>query len=75
MTEEKVMAENENEKEKAPQKKANIGDTIHIKKGKQKGKKGKVVVMRENSVIVELGINPNTGEPIKTVVNHNNYKC
>jgi len=75
MTEEKVMAENENEKEKASQKKANIGDTIHIKKGKQKGKKGKVVVMRENSVIVELGINPNTGEPIKTVVNHNNYKC
>jgi uncharacterized protein YkvS len=71
MEEEKNTVENE----KVQQKKANIGDTIHIKKGKQKGKKGKVVVMRENSVIVELGINPNTGEPIKTVVNHNNYKC
>lgn len=73
MEEEKNMVENENEK--VQQKKANIGDTIQIKKGKSKGKKGKVVVLRENSVIVELGINPNTGEPIKTVVNHNNYKC
>jgi uncharacterized protein YkvS len=50
------------------------GDTIQIKKGAQNGKKGKVVVLRENSVIVEVGINPNTGEPIKTVVNHKNYK-
>jgi uncharacterized protein YkvS len=72
MAEEKNIAENENEK--VEENKANIGDTIHIKKGKQKGKKGKVVVLRENSVIVELGVNPNTGEPIKTVVNHNNYK-
>lgn len=72
MAEQKNIAENENEK--VEENKASIGDTIHIKKGKQKGKKGRVVVLRENSVIVELGVNPNTGEPIKTVVNHNNYK-
>ncbi|MCQ6276888.1 DUF2187 family protein [Bacillus sp. V3B] len=70
MAEEKNMDENKDVQEKRP----NIGDTIHIKKGKQKGKKGKVIVLRENSVIVELGVNPSTGEPIKTVVNHNNYK-
>ncbi len=54
--------------------KAKVGDTIQIKRGPRKGKKAKVVSIRENSVIVELGINPNTGEPIKTVVNHKNYK-
>lgn len=54
--------------------KAKVGDTIQIKRGARKGKKAKVVVIRENSAIVELGINYNTGEPIKTVINHKNYK-
>ncbi len=54
--------------------KAKVGDTIEIKRGPRKGKKAVVVSVRENSVIVELGINKNTGEPIKTVVNHKNYK-
>lgn len=54
--------------------KADVGDTVQIKRGAKKGKKGKVVTLRDNSVIVELGINPNTGEPVKTVINHKNYK-
>ncbi|MCM3668542.1 YkvS family protein [Mesobacillus maritimus] len=53
---------------------ANIGDVIQISKGIEKGKKGKVVVLRENSVIAEIGMNKKTDEPIKTVVNHKNYK-
>ncbi|RKQ31336.1 DUF2187 family protein [Oceanobacillus halophilus] len=55
-------------------KKANTGDKIKVVKGEQKGKKGKVLVVRENSVIIEVGKHPETGEPIKTVVNHKNYK-
>ncbi|MGD6833975.1 DUF2187 family protein [Sutcliffiella halmapala] len=51
-----------------------IGDTILIKNGTNKGSKGKVIVIRDSSVIVELGKNPNTGEPIRTVINHKNYK-
>jgi len=54
--------------------KANIGDVIQVKRGKYKGKKAKVLVQRDNSVIIEFGINPRTGEPVKTVVNHKNYK-
>ena len=50
------------------------GDMVQVKKGNSVGKKGKVIVARENSVIIEVGINPNTGEPVKTVVNHKNYK-
>ena len=65
------MAEVKTEKEVT---KANIGDTIQIKNGEEKGKKGKVVVIRDNSVIVEIGKNPKKDEPIKTVVNHKNYK-
>lgn len=55
-------------------KKADVGDTIEFKQGRRKGRKAKVIVVRENSVIVEIGKNPNTGEPIRTVVNHKNYK-
>jgi|GEM_PF-3283012 len=55
-------------------KKAKLGDMIQIKRGKKKGKKGKVVTIRDNSVIVELGMNEKRNEPIKTVVNHKNYK-
>ncbi|QFT89184.1 hypothetical protein FIU87_11045 [Bacillus sp. THAF10] len=51
-----------------------IGDMILINKGSKKGSKGKVIVIRDSSVIVELGKNPNTGEPIRTVINHKNYK-
>jgi len=69
-----VDEEQVKETDKASVKKAKEGDIIQIKKGNQNGKKGKVIVARDNSVIVEVGINPNTGEPIKTVVNHKNYK-
>lgn len=55
------------------QSKAKNGDKIMILKGEYKGE-GKVLEIRENSVIVELGINTRTGEPMKTVVNHKNYK-
>ncbi|MBU8878122.1 YkvS family protein [Bacillus sp. FJAT-29790] len=70
MSEEK----SKNNTENSNIKKANVGDMIEIKKGDEKGKKGKVVVSRENSVIVEIGINTKRDEPIKTVVNHKNYK-
>ena len=53
---------------------ANIGDMIEVKKGQFKGKKGEVLIVRENSVIIKTGTNPKTEEPIKTVVNHKNYK-
>ena len=69
-----MVEEQKKESEKTKDLKVKEGDTIQIKKGVQTGKKGKVVVLRENSVIVEVGINPNTGEPVKTVVNHKNYK-
>ncbi len=69
-----MVEEQKNENEKTKELKVKEGDTFQIKKGAQTGKKGKVVVLRENSVIVEVGFNPNTGEPIKTVVNHKNYK-
>ncbi|MBP2239623.1 uncharacterized protein YkvS [Cytobacillus eiseniae] len=55
-------------------KKANTGDMIQIKNGAEKGRKGRVLILRENSVIVEIGVNKKTEEPIKTVVNHKNYK-
>ncbi|WP_071394020.1 DUF2187 family protein [Bacillus tuaregi] len=61
-------------KEEVSVNKAAEGDLIEIKKGPLKGKKGKVIVLRENSVIVEIGTNSKTDEPIKTVVNHKNYK-
>jgi uncharacterized protein YkvS len=54
--------------------KANIGDKIKISKGVEKGRTGKVVALRENSVIAEIGMNVKKDEPIKTVVNHKNYK-
>ncbi|GLB59609.1 YkvS family protein [Cytobacillus sp. NCCP-133] len=55
-------------------KKADVGDTISITSGAEKGKKGRVVVVRDNSVIVDLGINPKKDEPIKTVISHKRYK-
>ncbi|MBU8769735.1 DUF2187 family protein [Cytobacillus oceanisediminis] len=55
-------------------KKADVGDTINILSGSEKGKKGRVIVVRDNSVIVELGINPKKDEPIKTVISHKRYK-
>ncbi|GAB3042876.1 DUF2187 family protein [Virgibacillus ainsalahensis] len=50
------------------------GETINIIRGEQKGKKGKVLIVRENTVIVRIGTDSETGDPIKTVVNHKNYK-
>lgn len=58
---------------KANEIKANVDDTIEILNGDFKGKKGKVLIVRENSVIVELGRNKVRDEPIKTVINHKNY--
>ncbi|MCS0671775.1 YkvS family protein [Cytobacillus firmus] len=55
-------------------KKADVGDTISILSGSEKGKKGRVIVVRDNSVIVELGIDPKKDEPIKTVISHKRYK-
>jgi len=54
--------------------KIQLGDLVQVKRGPHKGTKGKVVVIRENSVIIEMGKNPKTNEPIRTVVNHKNYK-
>ncbi|KKK38625.1 hypothetical protein WQ57_08530 [Mesobacillus campisalis] len=68
------MAEETGEKKAVNGKQATIGDSIQIIKGEEKGKKGKVVTVRENSVIAEIGKNPKKDEPIKTVVNHKNYK-
>lgn len=70
----RMSEEQVNEKEKVIGNRAKEGDMIQVKKGNSVGKKGKVIVARENSVIIEVGINPNTGEPVKTVVNHKNYK-
>lgn len=68
------MAEGKIEKPAEEIIKATLGDMIQIAKGEEKGKKGKVVAIRDNSVIAEIGINPKKNEPIKTVVNHKNYK-
>jgi uncharacterized protein YkvS len=64
----------DNQEENVKVKKAKVGDIIQIKRGKKKGKKGKVLTIRDNSVIVQLGMNEKKNEPIKTVVNHKNYK-
>jgi uncharacterized protein YkvS len=65
---------NEIEQNEKPAKKAEIGQMVEIKNGEERGKKGKVVVVRDNSVIVEIGMNQKTNQPIKTVINHKNYK-
>ncbi|WP_080846230.1 DUF2187 family protein [Cytobacillus gottheilii] len=62
------------EEQKSSIKTANIGDWVEVKKGEAKGQKGKVVVLRENSVIIEYGLNEKKDEPLMTVVNHRNYK-
>ncbi|SET38859.1 hypothetical protein SAMN05216389_11063 [Oceanobacillus limi] len=69
MADENVVEEN-----KAPVNKADEGDIIEVVKGEYKGELGKVLMVRENSVIINIGENKKTGEPIKTVVNHKNYK-
>ncbi len=68
------MADEKSEKQTDNLKKAVMGDMIEIKKGEEKGKRGTVVAIRENSVIVEIGRNVKKDEPIKTVVNHKNYQ-
>lgn len=72
MPEENEIEQNETSAKKAKQ--AEIGQMVEIKNGEERGKKGKVVVVRDNSVIVEIGMNLKTNQPIKTVINHKNYK-
>lgn len=72
MEQETIM--NKDQKEKKRVKKAKIGDQVEVKRGQYKGQKGEVLIVRDNSVIIRIGTNPKTGEPIKTVVNHKNYK-
>jgi uncharacterized protein YkvS len=52
---------------------ANIGDKILFKRDGE-SYEGIVTVVRENSVIVEYGINKQKNEPLNTIVNHKNYK-
>lgn len=72
MEQETIM--NKDQKEKKRVKKTKIGDQVEVKRGQYKGQKGEVLIVRDNSVIIRIGTNPKTGEPIKTVVNHKNYK-
>lgn len=74
MADEMKQAENVEEKKEKKVKKAQVGDKIEVKKSLFKGQKGEVLIVRENSVIIKTGVNEKTGEPIKTVVNHKNYK-
>ncbi|AKO91878.1 MULTISPECIES: DUF2187 family protein [Priestia] len=53
---------------------ADVGDMIQVNKGMYKGFKGKVMTVRESSVIVEMGVDSDSGEPVRTVINHRNYK-
>jgi uncharacterized protein YkvS len=53
--------------------KANIGDVIAFKREGEKFE-GEVIGVRENSVIVEYGISKHKNEPLRTIVNHKNYK-
>jgi uncharacterized protein YkvS len=52
---------------------AKIGDNILFKREGQ-SYKGNVMVVRENSVIVEYGYNKEKNQPLRTIVNHKNYE-
>lgn len=67
-------SKNENGKEKNSLVKVQLDELVEIKTGEYKGKKAKVIQVRDNSVIVELGLKTKAGEPVLTVVNHKNYK-
>lgn len=72
MAEEK--SKNESGKEKESLVDVQLDQLVEIKTGEYKGKKAKVIQVRDNSVIVELGMKTKAGEPVLTVVNHKNYK-
>ncbi|MGG1400795.1 DUF2187 family protein [Bacillus salipaludis] len=72
MAEEKST--NENGKEKDSIANVQLDELVEIKTGEYKGNKAKVIQVRDNSVIVELGMKTKAGEPVLTVVNHKNYK-
>ena len=72
MAEEK--SKNESGKEKESLVDVQLDQLVEIKTGEYKGKKAKVIQVRDNSVIVELGLKTKAGEPVLTVVNHKNYK-
>ncbi|WP_273126965.1 DUF2187 family protein [Metabacillus sp. HB246100] len=52
---------------------ANIGDVISFKR-EGKTIEGVVTGIRENSVMVDYGMSKEKNEPLKTIVNHKNYK-
>jgi len=52
---------------------AKIGDVITFKR-EGETHEGVVTGVRENSVMVDYGVSKEKNEPLKTIVNHKNYK-
>ncbi|UGB33118.1 DUF2187 family protein [Metabacillus sp. B2-18] len=52
---------------------AKIGDVISFKR-EGETHEGVVSGVRENSVMVDYGMSKEKNEPLKTIVNHKNYK-
>ncbi|WP_121661829.1 DUF2187 family protein [Metabacillus litoralis] len=52
---------------------AKIGDVISFKR-EGETYEGVVLGIRENSVMVDYGMSKEKNEPLKTIVNHKNYK-
>ncbi|WP_226669819.1 DUF2187 family protein [Metabacillus litoralis] len=52
---------------------AKIGDVISFKR-EDVSHEGVVTGIRENSVMVQYGRSKDKDEPLKTIVNHKNYK-
>ncbi|MCM3163271.1 MULTISPECIES: DUF2187 family protein [Metabacillus] len=52
---------------------AKIGDVITFKR-EGETHEGVVSGVRENSVMVDYGMSKEKNEPLKTIVNHKNYK-
>ncbi|WP_245805820.1 DUF2187 family protein [Bacillus alkalicellulosilyticus] len=50
-----------------------IGDTVQINKGQEKGEKAKVIAVYTNSVAVELNRKMKNGTLARTVINHSKY--
>lgn len=50
------------------------GDAIQIVAGDNKGEKGKIIAVYNNSASIELQTKEENGKPIKTVLAHKKYK-